>query len=176
MPWDCATYPPSTDATALATPLSYTLQNSTVTIGGVAANVVFSGLTPGFSGLYQLNALVPSGTPNGDDVALVFSAGGALSNTLLLSPRVSRHLAAFTMRIEIRKLTIPRNGAISVGLRAGASNSVKWSYNESGERSYLREALVCLLTSSRAKAARVASRTAVKTVTATIIFFAARTL
>lgn len=76
---------PSTGATALATPLSYTLQTPTVTIGGVAANVVFSGLTPGFSGLYQVNAQAASGIPNGDDVSVVLSFGGALSNTVTTS-------------------------------------------------------------------------------------------
>jgi len=40
-------------------PLSHTVQRATVTIGGVAAGVLFSGLTPGFVGLLQINAQVP---------------------------------------------------------------------------------------------------------------------
>jgi uncharacterized protein (TIGR03437 family) len=37
----------------------------TVTIGGVNAPVFFAGLIPGFTGLYQVNATVPTGiAPN----------------------------------------------------------------------------------------------------------------
>jgi uncharacterized protein (TIGR03437 family) len=36
----------------------------TVTIGGVPANVVFSGITA--AGLYQINAIVPPGIASGD--------------------------------------------------------------------------------------------------------------
>ncbi|HXB69941.1 MAG TPA: IPT/TIG domain-containing protein [Candidatus Acidoferrales bacterium] len=41
-----------------------------VTIGGVQASVGFSGLAPGFAGLYQVNAQVPAGAAAGDDVAV----------------------------------------------------------------------------------------------------------
>ena len=37
-----------------------------VTIGGLLATVHFAGLAPGFTGLYQVNAMVPSGLPPGD--------------------------------------------------------------------------------------------------------------
>jgi hypothetical protein len=36
-------------------------------IRGTAANVSFSGLAPGFAGVYQLNITVPAGLPAGDD-------------------------------------------------------------------------------------------------------------
>jgi hypothetical protein len=39
-----------------------------VTIRGKAAQVAFSGLTPGYAGLYQVNAIVPSGITTGDAV------------------------------------------------------------------------------------------------------------
>jgi uncharacterized protein (TIGR03437 family) len=59
-------------------PLSYA-QAPTVTVGGVAANVYFGGLTPGFAGLFQLNAMVPSGAPTGGSVELRVGAAGAVS-------------------------------------------------------------------------------------------------
>ena len=124
------TNPPSTGATALATPLSYTLQTPTVTIGGVAANVVFSGLTPGFSGLYQLNALVPSGTPNGDDVALVFSAGGALSNTVTMSVESG---APSGVQVSVSPVSVSLLTGATQQFNATVSgandSSVNWSVN-----------------------------------------------
>jgi uncharacterized protein (TIGR03437 family) len=36
-----------------------------VTIGGVAAQVLFSGLTPGSIGLYQIDVVVPPNAPAG---------------------------------------------------------------------------------------------------------------
>ena len=48
---------PATGAAALADPLSHTLTLPTVTIGGAPAKVSYSGLAPGFAGLYQVNAI-----------------------------------------------------------------------------------------------------------------------
>jgi uncharacterized protein (TIGR03437 family) len=45
----------------------------TITIGGVAANVAFSGITA--AGLYQFNLTVPAGTGSGDQ-ALVATVNG----------------------------------------------------------------------------------------------------
>ena len=39
------------------------LTDSSVEIGGLAGEVLFAGLTPGFVGLYQLNILLPVGLP-----------------------------------------------------------------------------------------------------------------
>jgi trimeric autotransporter adhesin len=50
-----------------------------VTIGGVNAPVGFSGLAPGFAGLYQVNAQVPPNAPTGDAVPIVISVGTAQS-------------------------------------------------------------------------------------------------
>lgn len=76
---------PATGAAALADPLSHTLTLPIVTIGGAPAAVSYSGLAPGFAGLYQVNVLVPDGVSTGDNVTLVISMGGVRSNTVTIA-------------------------------------------------------------------------------------------
>jgi uncharacterized protein (TIGR03437 family) len=71
--------PPATGAAALAKPLSETANTPVVTIGGVPADVSFSGLAPGYVGLYQVNALVPAGVAAGSAVTVAISIGGVSS-------------------------------------------------------------------------------------------------
>jgi len=78
---------PQTGAVALVTPLSYLIRNATVTIGGVAAPVIFAGLAPGYVGLYQVNAQVPQGVAAGDGVPVIVSIGTAASNPVTISVR-----------------------------------------------------------------------------------------
>jgi len=54
------THQPASGDPAGATPLAKTTSPATVRIGGVDAPVSFSGLAPGFAGLYQVNAMVPA--------------------------------------------------------------------------------------------------------------------
>jgi uncharacterized protein (TIGR03437 family) len=68
-------------------PLSQTLDAVKVTIGGVDAPVFFAGLTPGFTGLYQVNAYVPVGVAPGDSVPLVITQAGRASPPVLISVR-----------------------------------------------------------------------------------------
>jgi uncharacterized protein (TIGR03437 family) len=68
-------------------PLSQTLDPVTVTIGGISAPVVFAGLTPGFTGLYQINAYVPTGVAPGDNVPLVISQAGRASSSVTIAVR-----------------------------------------------------------------------------------------
>lgn len=75
-----AVSPPSADgAAASSSTLSRTTQPVSVTIGGQSAPILFSGLAPGFAGLYQVNVTVPTGIAPGTQVPLVVSAG-ALSS------------------------------------------------------------------------------------------------
>jgi uncharacterized protein (TIGR03437 family) len=46
-------------------PLAETWLKPTVLIGGVPAQVLFSGCAPGFLGLYQVNVVIPDGAPAG---------------------------------------------------------------------------------------------------------------
>jgi uncharacterized protein (TIGR03437 family) len=67
---------PSTGAPAPLSPLSYTPQNSIVTIAGVSANVPFSGLAPDFVGLNQVDVQVPANVVSASAAPLVLSNGG----------------------------------------------------------------------------------------------------
>lgn len=56
---------------APSNPPAVTFSRPTVGIGGGGAEVLFSGVTPTFAGLYQLNVRVPDNAPLGASVALV---------------------------------------------------------------------------------------------------------
>jgi uncharacterized protein (TIGR03437 family) len=60
-----------------------TIATPTVTIGGTKAIVSFSGLAPGFVGLYQINAEVP-GTLKAGNQAVIVEVSGTFSNSVLL--------------------------------------------------------------------------------------------
>jgi len=56
-----------------------TATSPTVTVGGVQAQLVFSGMSPQFVGVYQLNIVIAPGTPTGNAVPLQISIGGVTS-------------------------------------------------------------------------------------------------
>lgn len=83
-----ATNPAVPDGAASpASPLAAT-DLPTVTFGGgfastpVQAQVLFSGLSPGYVGLYQINVIVPQGTPIGSNIGLIFQIDGYTSNNV----------------------------------------------------------------------------------------------
>lgn len=61
-------------------PLSESQVRPVVNFGAVPGTVQFSGLAPGFVGLWQLNVAVPAGAPTGDDVTVQMVSGSAYSN------------------------------------------------------------------------------------------------
>ena len=77
-------------------PPAHTLTTPTVTIGGVPAQVLFSGLAPGTVGEYQVNVLVPANAPTGDAVPVVLSIGGATSNTVQIAVQPPTPISAPT--------------------------------------------------------------------------------
>lgn len=78
-------HPPATGSEAVADPLSETLTLPTVTVDDVAARVTFSGLAPGFVGLYQVNVEIPEGVASGDSIEVVITIGGVESNGVTIA-------------------------------------------------------------------------------------------
>jgi uncharacterized protein (TIGR03437 family) len=76
------TDPPQTGAPSSGTTLSNTTTTPQVSVGAVPATVIFSGLAPGFIGLYQVNVQIPDAAPVGDSVPLTLSIGGIQANPL----------------------------------------------------------------------------------------------
>jgi uncharacterized protein (TIGR03437 family) len=84
------THAPATGALASASPVSLTSGTMTASIGGVPATVSFSGLAPGFLGLYQVNVQVPSNAPTGSAVPLIISVGSKTSNQVTVAVAASQ--------------------------------------------------------------------------------------
>ena len=76
---------PQTGSPAPSNPLSYSMNPPSVSVGGIAAKVIFSGLAPGYIGLYQVNAEVPDGVASGDAIPVVISMNGINSNTVTIA-------------------------------------------------------------------------------------------
>ncbi len=56
--------------------LRNTVGKVTLTIGGIDASILFGGLTPGLTGLYQVNVRVPSGVAPSNQVPVVLAVDG----------------------------------------------------------------------------------------------------
>jgi uncharacterized protein (TIGR03437 family) len=65
--------------------LSEAVTPVTVVLNGVELGVAYSGLTPGYTGLYQVNVAIPLGTPPGLGLPLTLKQGGQLSNVVLVA-------------------------------------------------------------------------------------------
>src|ERR1017187_3911389 len=66
-------------------PLAQTMSLPVVTVGGVNAHVSWSGLAPTFTGLYQVNFIVPENAPTGSAVPVTVSIDSAVSNTVTMA-------------------------------------------------------------------------------------------
>ena len=75
---------PAGTAPAL-TQLLNTVNPVTVTVGTQSAKVLFAGLAPGFAGLYQVNAVVPTGVTPSATVPVVLTVAGQMSVPVTVS-------------------------------------------------------------------------------------------
>lgn len=66
-------------------PMSHTLIQPTVTVGGKQAKVMFSGLAPLMVGMNQVNVVVPEGVAAGGEVPVVITSAGQPSNTVTIA-------------------------------------------------------------------------------------------
>jgi uncharacterized protein (TIGR03437 family) len=80
-----AVLPTGQVAPASGSPLYATVATPSVTIGGLPATVVFSGIGPGYAGLYQLDVQIPAGVTPGDDVPLAISMPGSSTDTTTIA-------------------------------------------------------------------------------------------
>ena len=76
---------PGEAAPATGDPLILTRVQPTVTIGGQQARVLFSGMAPGWVGLWQINAEIPESVEPGAAVPLSITADGVTSNTVTIA-------------------------------------------------------------------------------------------
>jgi len=70
-----------------AEPLARTVNPVRLTIRGVEAATSYTGLAPGFSGLYQINAAVPSGVTSGDAIPVQLQVAGQTSEVATIAVR-----------------------------------------------------------------------------------------
>jgi adhesin/invasin len=77
--------PPLPDGSAApSSPLSLLTGSVQVSIGGKAARVSYAGVAPGFAGLSQINAIIPSGLAAGDQPVFI-TVNGVSSNAGLIT-------------------------------------------------------------------------------------------
>lgn len=66
-------------------PLALTTTQPTVLIGGISVPAAFSGLAPGFVGLYQVNVQIPASAPSGSAVSVQLVIGGVSGNVTTIA-------------------------------------------------------------------------------------------
>ncbi len=78
-------FQPASGAPSPLAPLSQSTVQVIASIGGLTVAPLFSGLSPGFVGLYQVNLVVPQNAPTGLTVPVTLTAGGVISNTVTMA-------------------------------------------------------------------------------------------
>jgi uncharacterized protein (TIGR03437 family) len=78
---------PGEAAPASGNPLVLTQVQPAVTIDSKPAQVLFSGMAPGFVGVWQINAVVPPDAQTGQSVSLRVTAGNVSSNVVNIAVR-----------------------------------------------------------------------------------------
>jgi uncharacterized protein (TIGR03437 family) len=74
-------------AAAASEPLNRTVQTPRVFFDGNEGELLYSGLAPGFAGLYQINVRIPARTAPASNVSVSLSLGGVTSNRVAIPVR-----------------------------------------------------------------------------------------
>jgi len=77
------TVPVASGVAAPSSPLAQTVDAPTITLNAESVSVLFSGLTPGLAGLYQIDLQVPADAANGD-LTLVVNQPGFQGSSVIL--------------------------------------------------------------------------------------------
>ena len=113
---------PASGAASPGGPLAETPTLPTVTIGGAPAQVLFSGLAPGFVGEYQVNAIVPAGSATGAAVPVTISMGGITSNTVTIA--AGSLTANGTLQVQVTGLPTGTAASVSITSSNGFSQTI----------------------------------------------------
>ena len=73
------------EAGSSTAPFNVTVNPVTVLVNGQGIPALFSAVAPGFAGLFQINAMIPAGTPISNSVSLQIQINGQSSNTVTFS-------------------------------------------------------------------------------------------
>jgi uncharacterized protein (TIGR03437 family) len=73
------------DPAASAEPLNRTVQAPRVFFDQFEAQVLYSGLAPGYAGVYQLNVRIPTGVSRASNVPVTLTIGGIASNSVTVA-------------------------------------------------------------------------------------------
>jgi hypothetical protein len=122
--------PVATGRVAPAEPLSRVPAEVTVTVGGVAGEVQFAGLAPGFIGLMQLNLRVP--VLAAGNHAVVVRIAGVASNPAVIAVES----APAECRSEIRVMPTGDAGHAGRSYASSTSLRVEWSPPETPVHHY----------------------------------------
>lgn len=131
---------PGTGATASASALSPTFSLPVATIGGVSAKILFSGLAPGFTGLYQVNVQIPANTPTGDSVPLIMSVAGRTMKAVyvpIASPPVVTRTITVTLKNKLGyDVDFSADGKVLRRVPSGAQETLTYSAGSTLNASY----------------------------------------
>jgi uncharacterized protein (TIGR03437 family) len=121
-----ATNPPVADGQAApSSPLAVDAGATTVTIGGVNARVLFSGLTPGLAGVWQLNVQIPNTLPTNAATRVRVSKGrDSLEATLAVAGRSDFGALAGTVTDALGGARLAR-ATLALPLANNATHTVK---------------------------------------------------
>ena len=113
---------------APSNPPAQSITQPTVTIGGLSVPVLFSGLTPGFVGLYQVNVQVPANAPPSSAATIKVQAGNATSNSVVVAI-----VAAQTGPVQVTPSSstalIGQTQQFSAVVNNAPSTAVTWAVN-----------------------------------------------